>query len=158
MNVAPKKIIAFRGKYFFLSNFYTDSFGICVEKYYQASKTDDSVLRQKIFDAATPQKAKDLARGLPRKEDAKEIMGKLERFKFLSMPERRMLLETGGAELVEGNVWHDTFWGVCNCPQHKGEGENWLGKILMEVREELKEVFNRDGTPKKKDEGAGGFK
>ena len=33
-------------------------------------------------------------------------------------------------ELIEGNDWHDTFWGVCN-----GIGKNWLGKILEEERD-----------------------
>lgn len=42
------------------------------------------------------------------------------------------LLETGDAELVESNWWHDYFWGVCN-----GRGENHLGKILMKIRAEL---------------------
>lgn len=43
------------------------------------------------------------------------------------------LLETGDEELIEGNWWHDTYWGVCN-----GVGENNLGKLLMEVRESLR--------------------
>jgi ribA/ribD-fused uncharacterized protein len=42
---------------------------------------------------------------------------------------RTKLLETGDAEIVEGNTWGDTFWGKCN-----GVGENNLGKIIMEVR------------------------
>lgn len=37
-----------------------------------------------------------------------------------------------GDELIEGNAWNDTFWGVCN-----GVGENWLGQLLMERRAEL---------------------
>ena len=44
------------------------------------------------------------------------------------------LLETGNQELVEGNTWGDIFWGVCN-----GKGQNWLGKILMMVRDEIRE-------------------
>ena len=43
-----------------------------------------------------------------------------------------MLLLTAPHELEETNHWGDVFWGVCD-----GEGENWLGKILMEVRSEL---------------------
>lgn len=35
-------------------------------------------------------------------------------------------------ELIEGNYWHDTYWGVC-----EGVGENHLGKLLMEIRNEL---------------------
>jgi predicted NAD-dependent protein-ADP-ribosyltransferase YbiA (DUF1768 family) len=42
------------------------------------------------------------------------------------------LLATGDTELIEGNTWGDTFWGVC-----RGEGTNWLGKLLMEVRTEI---------------------
>ncbi len=43
------------------------------------------------------------------------------------------LLATGDDELVEHNTWDDSFWGTCN-----GEGENHLGKILMKVRQELR--------------------
>jgi len=43
------------------------------------------------------------------------------------------LLATGDVELIEGNTWHDTEWGVCN-----GIGKNKLGKILMRIREILK--------------------
>ena len=46
---------------------------------------------------------------------------------------RAKLLATGDAELIEGNYWHDTFWGMCN-----GKGENHLGRLLMEVRSELR--------------------
>jgi predicted NAD-dependent protein-ADP-ribosyltransferase YbiA (DUF1768 family) len=42
---------------------------------------------------------------------------------------------TGDRKLVEGNYWHDTFWGVCN-----GVGENYLGEILMHVRQELRHI------------------
>ena len=43
-----------------------------------------------------------------------------------------MLIKTGNTELIEGNFWGDTFWGICD-----GVGENNLGKILMRVRKEL---------------------
>jgi predicted NAD-dependent protein-ADP-ribosyltransferase YbiA (DUF1768 family) len=43
------------------------------------------------------------------------------------------LLATGDQELVEGNTWGDTFWGVCD-----GVGENWLGRLLMERRAALR--------------------
>jgi predicted NAD-dependent protein-ADP-ribosyltransferase YbiA (DUF1768 family) len=39
------------------------------------------------------------------------------------------LEETSGKELVEGNTWNDTLWGVC-----EGKGRNILGIILMEIR------------------------
>lgn len=44
------------------------------------------------------------------------------------------LLATKDKELIEGNTWGDTFWGICN-----NEGQNYLGKILMSVRRELRE-------------------
>lgn len=36
--------------------------------------------------------------------------------------------------VYKGNYWKDTYWGVCN-----GVGENHLGKLLMKIREKLKE-------------------
>jgi len=46
------------------------------------------------------------------------------------------LLATGDAELIEGNPWGDTYWGVSF---QTGEGENWLGRILMRTRDKLRE-------------------
>lgn len=40
------------------------------------------------------------------------------------------LMNTGKAKLIQENDRNDTFWGV-----YKGEGENMLGKILMEIRD-----------------------
>lgn len=37
--------------------------------------------------------------------------------------------------IQEGNYWGDTFWGV---DLKKREGENNLGKLVMEIREKLK--------------------
>jgi len=49
----------------------------------------------------------------------------------------QMLLDTGSQELVEGNVWHDNFWGNCTCSKCPEPGENHLGKLLMKIRSEL---------------------
>lgn len=33
--------------------------------------------------------------------------------------------------------WHDNFWGNCTCVKCENiEGQNWLGKLLMKVRDE----------------------
>jgi len=74
-------------------------------------------------------------------------MLKVLRAKFTQNPELgRLLLDTGYAELVEGNTWHDNLWGNCTCggPMCCGDGENWLGKLLMLVRGELRtaELYN----------------
>lgn len=51
---------------------------------------------------------------------------------------KKKLLETGDAELIEGNYWHDNTWGQCYCPRCKNKiGENHLGKLLMKIRESL---------------------
>jgi hypothetical protein len=45
-----------------------------------------------------------------------------------------ILLATGNEEIIENNP-KDEYWGCGNA----GNGENHLGKILMEVRYELRE-------------------
>lgn len=49
--------------------------------------------------------------------------------KFKSEEMKIKLRETNGKELIEGNDWNDTLWGVCD-----GSGRNILGIILMEIR------------------------
>ena len=92
----------------------------------------------KIANAKTPGEAKKLARKLPIRPDWEEvkdqIMLDLVRIKFSKSGLKKALLATGDAELIEGNTWNDTYWGVC-----KGVGQNKLGKILMQVRKELRE-------------------
>jgi len=60
-----------------------------------------------------------------------------------------MLLETGDAYLVEGNWWHDCYWGVCYCDKCMGTGQNKLGDFLMAVRddsqaEDWSEIFKEE--------------
>lgn len=62
----------------------------------------------------------------------KEILKAKFQDKFLAL----LLLSTDGIDLVEVNTWNDRFWGICH-----GRGENQLGKLLMELREELKEDY-----------------
>ena len=64
-------------------------------------------------------------------------MYKCLRSKFSAPELREKLLDTGDAELIEGNWWNDTTWGVCN-----GVGENRLGKLLMQIRAEIKDSLN----------------
>jgi predicted NAD-dependent protein-ADP-ribosyltransferase YbiA (DUF1768 family) len=51
----------------------------------------------------------------------------------------RIFLLTADLEIVENNYWHDNFWGSCTCSRCGRKGENNLGKILMSVRQELKQ-------------------
>ena len=46
------------------------------------------------------------------------------------------LLNTGDRILKEGNYWKDLYWGV---DLKTGEGENNLGKILMSLRDYIRQ-------------------
>jgi len=145
-----KTITEFSGRNRFLSNFYKSPMEVegvrypTVEHFYQAQKTLDAELRKQIADIPTPSHAKRHGRTVwlrPGWENIKnEIMLQGLRLKFVGTPLATLLLNTGDAELIEGNTWGDTYWGVCN-----GVGENMLGKLLMQVRDEIrKEIHNED--------------
>lgn len=136
-----KEICGFVGKYRFLSNFSNDKvvFGGLVfknaEAAFQAQKCPS---RTKEFVNLTANAAKRLGRRVALRidwEDVKDgIMLAIVRDKFTRNKAcHDRLLQTGDAYLEEANDWGDTYWGTVN-----GKGENKLGKILMQVREELK--------------------
>lgn len=139
-------IDSFRGRNRFLSNFYPCVLtweGLVyptVEHAYQASKTLDPVMRARIRDARTPGEAKHLGRLPVLREDWETvkvpIMKQLLDAKFSDRALAELLVATGEEELVEGNWWHDKFWGQCPV----GFGENHLGRLLMEVRDVLRRV------------------
>lgn len=111
----------------------------CVEKAYQAAKCKneaDMLLFQKMTAAESKHAHENGAYEI--REDWEEIkfrvMYDLVWQKFHNCEElRQKLLATAEAELVEGNTWNDTYWGICD-----GIGENNLGKILMRVRNSIK--------------------
>ena len=109
-----------------------------VENAYQAAKTVNVGDRIKIS-VMSPRDAKHYGRKVKLWrdwEDLKlEIMKGLIKQKFTIPVLRKKLLATGRRELIEGNYWGDTFWGVCN-----GRGYNYLGRLLMEVRKEIKDI------------------
>ena len=142
-------IDCFDGKFAFLSNFYPSPMTVdgiifpTVEHLFQAAKTVSLVEREKIAAAATPGQAKRLGRNVILCDNWEEIkddvMLNALRLKFAILPLREKLLATGNEELVEGNTWHDNTWGNCSCDRCKKiEGQNKLGKLLMQVREEIR--------------------
>lgn len=144
-----KMIDAFKDEYRFLSNFWLvpipleNAWYSSTEHAYQAAKTIDDNYKRKISLAKTPGEAKKLGKTAPLRPDWEQVkigyMKYLVWYKFGMYPDLgQKLLATGDAELVEGNHWGDKFWGVCN-----GVGENWLGKILMDVRDQIR----RNGLP-----------
>lgn len=118
-------IRSFSGEYAFLSNFLWEPMvyeGVTystVEHAFQAAKTEHEIERELIRLAATPSRAKRLGRTVTLRSDWNtiriSIMRELLRIKFQSPALRERLLKTGQAELVEGNTWHDNFWGECSC-------------------------------------------
>ena len=128
----------FEGRYRFLSNFwscyvkYESMWYPSVENAYQAAKMKNKLDRTR-FHHIKASEAKKLGRLLPMRDDWNDVrldvMYELVKQKFNDPPLQARLLDTGDAELQEGNWWGDTFWGTVN-----GEGDNHLGKILMRVR------------------------
>lgn len=135
----------FRGKYFFLSNFYAAPVTYKGIKYrnneaaFQAQKVSDFE-KQKEFSNLNPSEAKKKGRHVKLRKDMDwdsvktGFMREIVRAKFEQNEDLKMkLLATGNECLEEGNTWGDRIWGTVN-----GIGENRLGKILMKVREELR--------------------
>ena len=92
----------------------------------------------------TPGKAKRAGKYLQLRFDWNDvklsIMEDLVREKFINNWElSEKLLNTKDAELIEGNCWGDTFWGM-DLRHNPPIGGNHLGKILMKVRDELKKT------------------
>ena len=147
------KIDNFKGEYFFLSNFYPTKIkynGIQYlnnEAAFQAQKCTTMEDRIK-FSCLNPSDAKRLGRRIILRNDWESvkisIMREIVFEKFKQNPEcLKELLDTGNMELIEDTTgWHDNIWGECTCEECKNkEHKNYLGKILMEVREELKNYY-----------------
>ncbi len=141
-------ICSFRGKHRFLSNFYQSPVeydGLVypsVEAAYHAQKCASEEGRIKYTRVKNPTLAKMMGRReqLPDNWDAKsyDIMAAIVRAKFAVPELAAMLQATGDAYLEEGNHWHDNLWGNCSCDKCREiEGQNRLGRILMEVRSTL---------------------
>lgn len=87
------------------------------------------------MESSTPAIAKKRGREIAIRDDWHNaklfVMRELLIKKFRDENLRRKLLETGSSHLIENNYWNDHFWGICN-----NIGHNWLGRILMNLRDE----------------------
>lgn len=127
-NNMNKAITEFRGDNFFLSNFYIAPVyyqGIRFENNEAAFQAAKCPERMRDFCGLNPQSAKRLGRRVELRYDWEEVkydvMYQVCKAKFLQNADLyRKLIDTGDAELIEGNTW-----------------DNHLGKILMRIREEL---------------------
>jgi len=141
-------ITRFEGDYRFLSNFYEceilcDGFVFhSVEAAFQAMKCRTHEERIP-FEELTAAQAKQAGRSVQLRPDWEnrklQLLYALVKQKFSANPFlREKLIATGKSKLLEGNRWHDNYWGSCDCPRCQGvPGQNHLGEILMRVRGEL---------------------
>lgn len=165
-------ILKFRGEHHFLSNFYlcnVEYEGIIYpssEHAFQAAKTLDISERQAISCLKKPAEAKRAGNKLDLRENwdsiRVKIMWDIVLAKFQqNYPLREKLLQTGECLLIEGNRWHDNFYGVCYCDSCKGHGLNYLGRTLMHVRGQLANTVSNNDLPNDfewiDDESAGRF-
>ncbi len=139
------RIDNFRGEYFFLSNFFSASVeweGLTYlnsEAAFQAAKV--LTMEERLqFVYLDPSRAKRKGRQVKLRADWEQvkygIMEEIVRAKFTQNAELgKKLIATGDAELIEGNIWGDTCWGI---DLRNGKGSNYLGRILMKVRAELR--------------------
>lgn len=142
-NAFPPIIGEFTGEYDFLSNFYPASFVYNnlywpnSEAAYQAMKSLNPAIHLEFAEYVNPGQAKRAGKMIDLRQDwdivKRDIMFDIVYLKFKQNPElQERLLATKNIRLEEGNMWEDTYWGVC--PPYSGKGENHLGKILMDVR------------------------
>ena len=140
----------FKNEFYFLSNMYPCEVKInfdgelvtfkCAESAFHAHKNFNEINKFVNLDGCS---AKKLGRKVKLQgdwnNDRLEIMKKVVRKKFEQNPELIDKLIDIKGEIVEDNYWGDTFWGVCN-----GVGENNLGKILMQLRDEYSSLNTKD--------------
>jgi ribA/ribD-fused uncharacterized protein len=160
---ADHRILYFRrdrGAFGFLSHFHPAPLVLdgetwpTVEHYYQAQKSFDPAYRQAIREAVSPGMAKRLAAppqaplrvakqswfrqhgAMPRAdwhEVKLDIMRRADLAKFTQHQELAvLLLATDDAALIEDSPW-EAYWGI----GRDGQGLNWAGRVLMEVRARL---------------------
>lgn len=144
----PIGIVKFSGEFRFLSNFFMHSVFYKGEEFksnehaYQYRKTDSPMWKEAIKDCASPSEARKQGRMAPIVDNWDEIkyglLMDINVVKYQDPILRKKLIETSPYYLIEGNTWHDNYFGVCSCYlcKHKKSFNN-LGKILMRIRSEI---------------------
>jgi len=109
------------------------------EHLFQSLKTTNDKDKEFVRTAASPKISKKNGRKIFIRMDWESVKIDAMRLalylKFYHNPELlEKLIKTGNQYLEETNWWNDTFWGVY---YKTGKGENWLGRLLMELRSNL---------------------
>jgi predicted NAD-dependent protein-ADP-ribosyltransferase YbiA (DUF1768 family) len=144
------KIIGFNDNNHFLSNFYNHSIsynGITYKNNVSAylAQFFESRTQRVLFSGLLPTQAIRLFDRIsnPHVEFDKEaVMKAICKEKFSDKFLKEKLLKTNDDELINETIFPNEFWGT----NKKGEGQNKLGKILMEIRTE----FSQEIEEKKK--------
>lgn len=138
----------FDGEDNFLSNFHERDFvwreavWHTSEHAYQACKATTIKDFKWVMDSPSPGISKRRGQKIALRSDWDQVkvdlMFSICMAKFEDPILKEKLLATGDAELIEGNTWHDNFWGDCICENCRGiVGKNQLGFTLMKIRKEL---------------------
>jgi len=103
---------------------------------------DDNLAQYEAMKILRPWEVKKWGRQIELRPDWEEIklgvMSEVLYDKFTRNPDlKAKLLATGAKYLEETNSWHDNIWGNCICDKCGSKGQNNLGKILMQVRNEI---------------------
>ena len=157
-------IAEFRDEYACFSNFglgevrwrHPDMQGAVIwarrEHAFQAAKTAQLREIREIWETGNPGDAKRLGRQVTRRDDWEQVkklyMHQIVLAYFQQHEvERAVLLRSAPRLLIEGNGWGDDYWGavpIMRCKQRNAKhwtadlaGHNYLGRILMSVRDLL---------------------
>lgn len=142
-----QNIYYFKNNYRFLSNFFTcqilykDYIFQSAEQLFQFRKTNDLTEKENIVNAKTPGEAKKLGKKVTLVKNWNQIKEYImfdcvfQKFNQ-NIDLKNKLLKTNDYYLVEGNNWHDNYWGKCYCDQCvEINSQNKLGIILMKLRD-----------------------
>jgi N-glycosidase YbiA len=139
-------ITSFSGQHAFLSNFHPSVIEVdgitypTVEHAFQAMKSTSATEMRHIAMLPTPGQAKRAGRKVALRGDWEsvkiDIMRLCLELKF-SQPEfAKLLASTAPHDLIEGNTWGDKCWGAV-LVGGQWIGENNLGKLLMQIRQDI---------------------
>lgn len=148
IETTPKPIMGFQDEYRWLSNFWESPITVTgmsyrnVESAFQAAKTINIIHRQQFKNLSGGQ-AKRAGRNIILRSDwdfvKLEIMELCLRAKFMTHKDlAEKLVNTGSVDIIELNAWGDTTWGQIKDKEGKLTGDNLLGKLLMNIRSDIK--------------------
>jgi ribA/ribD-fused uncharacterized protein len=139
-----RTITTFRGEYNWLSNFFRCDVSLdgevyrSVEHAFQAAKTTNPAEHAKVWSLVNPGFVKRAGRKVTLRSDwdsvKLDVMLGLLRQEFTPGPAlAEKLLATGDGHIEEGSHWGDRYWGTVD-----GKGANHFGRLLMQVRDEVR--------------------